>query len=310
MKKSRIIASTLLTAWMLSVMFSFVACSADSDSIIDNNATPKANASENLFSLVVKALSNKEDITTKGDVENVTLYIFDENNDFYQQVNLDKATLLQRKTVQIDCPGSNRITVIAWGGLSNENENISSMNNANVISDLQVQLKQNNGVVTSAASDLFYGKVTMQRSQPTKAIAIETLAISRKVSSLSLSTKGVNKKFGTVEGSYFYKIKKTKSSFNYNGELTGTDVEYIFPAFFDKSGTLIASTTPLFPASEVAIELYRDNEMIFSSENAKNKEKLSASEGEQVNVVFDFTRSSYSVFVANWGTVSQIVTVS
>lgn len=307
MKTNRIFTYCIVALLTSSVMLLFASCSADSDTAIGNNLAeaPQKNT-EMPFNLIVKALSNGEDVTTKGDVKNATLYVFNASNDFIQQIDLDKSILLQRKTIEISSPGANKITVIAWGGLSGESEEVCTMSHANIISDLQVQLKQNNGIAANA-SDLFYGQVALQRPN-TKADA-ETLAISRKVSSLSLAIKGVNKKYGTTGGFYFFKVKKTKSSFNYNGELTGTDVEYVFPAYFNKEGVLVAKTTPLFPASELSIELYRDNEMIFSTQNVAGGAKASAREGEQTNVVFDLAQSSCEISISPWGSVVQYVTV-
>ena len=106
----------------------------------------------------MKAYSENSDITAKGDVKSTTLYVFDENNDFYKQITVDNDYLLQVKPVEINCPGSDKITVIAWAGLSSNSEEISNMNQANVISDLQVSLKHNNGVANNLPGDLFYGQ--------------------------------------------------------------------------------------------------------------------------------------------------------
>ena len=83
------------------------------------------------------------------------VYVFDETNDFYKQITVDNDYLLQVKPVEINCPGSDKITVIAWAGLSSNSEEISNMNQANVISDLQVSLKHNNGVANNLPGDLF-----------------------------------------------------------------------------------------------------------------------------------------------------------
>ncbi|RHO63089.1 hypothetical protein DW083_21970, partial [Parabacteroides sp. AF48-14] len=202
------------TIWTLSVILSFVSCSADGDSYSVEDSQVPLNI-EAPFSVILKAYSENQDITSKGDVKSTTLYVFDENDDFYKQITVDRDYLLQVKPVEISCPGSKKITVVAWAGLSNDSEEISYMNQANIISDLQVSLKNNNGVANSLPSDLFYGQVTVYRSA-TKAAAQE-LKIERKVSSMSILTKGVFKVFDSKEGNYYYKIKRTKSSFNCNG---------------------------------------------------------------------------------------------
>jgi hypothetical protein len=311
MKKGRIFTNCLYFVCTLVAAISFASCSADSDSSylgIDEKVIE--NAAENTdasFSVVLKAYSDNKDITVKGDVDQTTLFVFDQNNDFYKQVTLDRTYLLQAKPVEISCPGSKQITVVAWAGLSSENEEISAMSQANIISDLQVSLKQNNGVAATLPGDLFYGQVTL-KSASTKSGA-ETLKIERKVSSISLITKSVIKVLDSKEGNFYYKVKNTKGSFNHNGELTGENIEYIIPATLNAKGNVVAENTTILPASNITVELYKDDKMILSSENVKNLEKVSVNEGELSELTFDLSRNSGNIVVTDWGTVIQHVTI-
>lgn len=311
MKKGRIFTNCLYFVCTLVVAISFASCSADSDSSysgidekVIENAAEKSDAS---FSVALKAYSDNKDITVKGNVDQTTLFVFDQNNDFYKQVTLDRTYLLQAKPVEISCPGSKQITVVAWAGLSSENEEISAMSQVNIISDLQVSLKQNNGVAATLPGDLFYGQVTL-KSASTKSGA-ETLKIERKVSSISLITKSVIKVLDSKEGNFYYKIKNTKGSFNHNGELTGEDIEYIIPATLNEKGNVVAENTTILPASNITVELYKDDKMILSSENVKNLEKVSVNEGELSELTFDLSRNSGNIVVTDWGTVIQHVTI-
>lgn len=311
MKKGRIFTNCLYFVCTLIVAISFASCSADSDSSysgidekVIENAAEKTDAP---FSVVLKAYSDNKDITVKGDVDETTLFVFDQNNDFYKQVTLDRTYLLQAKPIEISCPGSKQITVVAWAGLSSENEEISAMSQANIISDLQVSLKQNNGVAATLPGDLFYGQVTL-KSASTKSSA-ETLKIERKVSSISLITKSVIKVLDSKEGNFYYKVKNTKGSFNHNGELTGEDIEYIIPATLNQKGNVVAENTTILPASNITVELYKDDKMILSSENVKNLEKVSVNEGELSELTFDLSRNSGNIVVTDWGTVIQHVTI-
>ena len=311
MKKGRIFTNCLYFVCTLVAAISFASCSADSDSSysgidekVIENAAEKTDAS---FSVVLKAYSDNKDITVKGDVDQTTLFVFDQNNDFYKQVTLDRTYLLQAKPVEISCPGSKQITVVAWAGLSSENEEISAMSQANIISDLQVSLKQNNGVAATLPGDLFYGQVTL-KSASTKSGA-ETLKIERKVSSISLITKSVIKVLDSKEGNFYYKVKNTKGSFNHNGELTGENIEYIIPATLNAKGNVVAENTTILPASNITVELYKDDKMILSSENVKNLEKVSVNEGKLSELTFDLSRNSGNIVVTDWGTVIQHVTI-
>ena len=310
MKKGRIFTNCIVAVCTLIAMVALASCSADSDSSygIDDSVIKDATSKTEVpFSVVLKAYSDNKDITVKGDVDQTTLFIFDQSGDFYKQMTVDRTYLLQAKPIEIACPGSDQITVVAWAGLSGENENISALNQANIISDLQVSLKQNNGVAASLPGDLFYGQVTL-KSTSTKASA-ETLKIARKVSSVSLITKGVIKVLDSRDGNFYYKIKKTKSSFNHNGELTGEDIEYIIPATMNDKGNVVADNTTILPASDITIELYKDDKMILSSENVKNLEKVSINEGELSELTFDLSKNSGNIVVADWGTVIVNVTV-
>ena len=311
MKKGRIFTNCLYFVCTLVAAISFASCSADSDSsysgidekVIDN-ASSQADAS---FSVVLKAYSDNKDITVKGDVDQTTLFVFDQNNDFYKQVTLDRTYLLQAKPVEISCPGSKQITVVAWAGLSSDSEEISAMSQANIISDLQVSLKQNNGVAAALPGDLFYGQATL-KSASTKSGA-ETLKIERKVSSISLITKSVIKVLDSKEGNFYYKVKNTKGSFNHNGELTGENIEFIIPATLNEKGNVVAENSAILPASDVTIELYKDDIMILSSKNVKNSEKVSVNEGELSEITFDLSKNNCNIVVTDWGTVIQHVTI-
>ena len=311
MKKGRIFTNCLYFVCTLVAAISFASCSADSDSSysgidekVIENAAEKTDAS---FSVVLKAYSDNKDITVKGDVDQTTLFVFDQNNDFYKQVTLDRTYLLQAKPVEISCPGSKQITVVAWAGLSSDSEEISAMSQANIISDLQVSLKQNNGVAAALPGDLFYGQATL-KSASTKSGA-ETLKIERKVSSISLITKSVIKVLDSKEGNFYYKVKNTKGSFNHNGELTGDNIEYIIPATLNEKGNVVAENSAILPASDVTIELYKDDIMILSSKNVKNSEIVSVNEGELSEITFDLSKNNCNIVVTDWGTVIQHVTI-
>ena len=306
MEKRNILTNCIFAIFAIIAGTSFTSCSADSDSSVASIDNKTINEAQAPFSLVLKAYSNNKDITANGDVENTTLFVFDQNNDFFKQVTVDRTYLLQAKPIEISCPGSSKITVVAWSGVSGENEMISNMSQANIISDLQVSLKQNNGVAAGLAGDLFYGQVTINRT--TKAAAQE-MKIERKVAAVSLVTKGIVKMYDSKEGNYFYKVKRTKGSFDYNGQTTGSDIEYVIPASVNAQGNLVAQKTAIIPSSDIVIELYKDNNLILSSQNLKNSEKVAVNAGEQADITFDISRGTFNMSVTAWGTIVQNVTV-
>ena len=86
-------------------------------------------------------------------------------------------------------------------------------------------------------------------------------------------------------------------------------MEYIIPATLNEKGVLVAETTPILPASNISVELYKNNELIFFGENLKNNENVSVNEGEQVCATFDVSKKSCDIIVSSWGTVIQRVVV-
>lgn len=306
MATNHISAACFWSLGVFLIVISFGRCSADSEGIMNNEEASLAQ-SEASFSVILSVYSDNTNITAEGDVDNTTLYVFDANNHFVKQITVDRTYPLQAKRIPISSPGSERITVIAWAGLSAANEEVGSMNSANLISDLQVRLKQSNGVVSNFPDDLFYGQITI--SAGTSSTTAQELKMERKISSLALVTKGIVKTYDSRAGLYFYKIMETNSAFNHNGELTGTEVAYIVPATVNEWGNLVAGTVSLFPGYDVTIELYKDGNRILSSSTDTGSEKISASKGKQTNVIFDLSRHTCSIAVSDWGTVVQYIAV-
>ena len=91
--------------------------------------------------------------------------------------------------------------------------------------------------------------------------------------------------------------------------MTGEDIEYIIPATMNEKGNVVADNSAILPASDVTIELYKDDIMILSSKNVKNSEKVSVNEGEQAEITFDLSRNNCNIVVTDWGTVIQHVTI-
>lgn len=309
MKREKIANRFFFVCTLLCTLL-FAACSSDSseESTMGISDQELQAVAEAPFSVVLKALDGEGvDVTTQGEVNQVALFVFDAQNDFVKQVNVGQSALLQRQSIEIACPGTDRVTVIAWGGVSSESIEVSALSPANIISELQIALKQNNGVA-QVPGDLFYGQVTVNRSV-TKATQQE-LKLERKVSSVALITKGLVKHFGTTDGKYEYRVRTSNSAFNYKGELIGEQTEYVFPASFDKNGKLVADTQPVLPDSKMVIELYKDGNLLYSAEKDQNGEILAASAGKQMNYVFNYNASvSVQLVVTAWNTLVKYVTV-
>lgn len=299
MKTTANFRNILISATMLISALSFTACSASDDSTSAVSEVAKeVTKATNTYNFKLKALTAGTDITSKGELTQADLFIFDKNNDFVQKVSVDASVIMNRRTIQVTCPGSEQITVIAWGGLNSQNESVAAMSTANIISDLTVSLKQNNGIA-NVPSDMFYGQMTLTSNQ-TKADDAATLTIERKVAAIDLLVQGIEKKFGTTEGDFYVKVKSTKSSFNNNGELGGNNVEYIIPCTISATGCVAIDKTNIIPASNITVELYRNDVLVFATSADKNGNNLEVAAGSQIAIKYDLSRAATTIGATAW----------
>ena len=175
MKRGKIFTNCFSIIFFIIAITSFASCSTDeSNSILDERVPLET---EVPFLIVIKAYSNNQEVSANSDVNKTTLFIFDQNSNFFKQITIDNKHLLQTEPIEISCPGSNKITIVACGSLSNENKEIGNLNDATVISNIQASLKQNKSAANTLPGDLFYGQVTINRA--TKAVATQELRIER-----------------------------------------------------------------------------------------------------------------------------------
>ena len=105
-----------------------------------------------------------------------------------------------------------------------ENKRFQTWSKAYIISDLQVSLKENNGIA-NIPSDLFYGQVTLHKNSSTKSTVSNELQIIRKTLIFQLfQRKRTDQVSRSNAGNFEYRIKNTKSSLTSNGNLTGEEV--------------------------------------------------------------------------------------
>lgn len=302
----------IATLVITTVILSLTSCSAGSEEIpsapASKNDTPTT-ITEGAFSLKVALVDNEgEDITTKNVVKNIALFVFDKNEKYYSRLDIDAQSIIERREVKITCPESDQITVIAWGGLTENSESIANLSKGiSSINDFTLSLNHEEGIA-NLTGDIFYGQHLIRASISSKSTnSTDELVMERKAASVSLTTSGI---IPTKNDIFSYKIKNTKSAFNHNGELTGETIEYIIPASFDKKGNLTMDTASIFPSSEITIELYKNDELIFSAEKDKNSRSLSAKSGKLLDVFFDFNSTlSVQTVIVPWGTIIQNITI-
>lgn len=305
MKTKNIFRSTFLSTAVLSAVLAFSSCSQDSDAVANDTNTYLSKTQENkaevaeeaTFALKLRVQKDGKDITTGSAMKSAKLFVFDSENIYVKTINVDLSTILNARQIEFTCPGTDKVTVIAWGGLDENQVNVSD---AKLISDFTLSLKENNGIATTP-SDLLYGQATLTANQ-TKSGECTTLFVERKVSQLEIYVTNVVAKLGSSEGDFYFVVRQTGNSFDYQGNMKGEGTEYIIPATVNKMGNLSCDKTPILSTSDVEIEVYRNDIMVFSTQTAKNADFISTEAGAVNFVRMDLSKKSYDVVTAAWNT--------
>ncbi len=201
------------------------------------------------------------------------------------------------------------LTFVAWANLNADSLNVPKLSVGTKIDDALVRLKQDGGYDLSC-SDLFYARKDFLA---TRSSGVQedtaTLVLQRTVSSLTITTKHLEQYFGE-SSSYRYEIRGTKNSFNFLGELTGSDASYSPVSYFDANRNFVAPVFHVFPSgenSQISVDIYRGDTRIFTANTDTHGVPLSAVAGKQVNILIDFCSSSFTFKVSPWGVFEQNV---
>lgn len=280
-------------------MFVFIGCTAESTDAIYNEA--QQNDTEQLFSLTLEVYNNgiEEDATQFS--QSATLFIFNENNDFVKDIDVTNETIQSRRPTEFTISNAKRVTVVAWSGLNKNNEQITALTKANIIEDLTVSLKQNNGFANNPGN-LYYGQVTLSANS-TKAEAVG-LKIERKTETLSLRTIGIE----ATSGNYYYVIKQSRNGFDHNGSLVGNEAIYKAEATI-ANGQIILDAIQVLPTAKFDIELYCNDELVFTAQNVQKESNISANGELTAFFTFNMNGSSLAISTADWKIVNQVMTI-
>ncbi len=265
------------------------------------------------FRLFIKAVdADEKDITDSGDVQQVILFVFNENGEIVDAVLLDAAAVKSRKPVDIklDYPGHQSLTFVAWGNTGG----VDFPDKASVkqLNDLYAKLKAQSGAVQSA-SDLFYGNLSV----PVEYGSIEpagdqTVTIRRKTAQIFISAIHLKQWYGNKEGNYSFRLKESLNTYDQNGNLTGTAVNYI-PVTQLQDGTLTApvfNTYPTGSGQSYTLEILFNGEVIYTANKGSDGKAFVPEVGRLLNIIIDFRGGvSVMVVITPWDVVHQYVVI-
>lgn len=275
------------------------------------------------FRLFIQAIdADLIDITSTGEVDRVILFIFNENQQIVDAVELNATKVKNREPVAInlDYPGHQSLHFVAWG---NVDESVEFPTTASVkaLADLYVRLKLSStsesrvrGALAHSPCDLFHGTLSVPIEygglEPTND---QTIVITRKTSQVAISGFGLKKWNGNKEGEYSFELRESNDGYDKDGNLMGGMVGYHPEANMDENGHLhtpVFQTLPTVGGKAYTLYILYNGEVIFSTDKGSDGKPFVPDIGRLLNIIIDFRGEiSAKVIVTPWNQVFQYVEI-
>lgn len=265
------------------------------------------------FQVTIKALdADLNDITEDGAVQQVILFVFNENGQVVYAFELTTDQIKNRKPIEIklDYPGYNNLTFVAWGNLD-EKVDFSQINTVKQMQDLYVKLKKQNGIAQTSG-DLFHGTINV----PVEYGGIEygtshVVEISRKTAGVTITTVELKQWNGNKEGAYSYVVRESLDTYDQDGNLTGNSVSYSPPADFQANGNFVAPifyAFPPAPGKSFVVDILFNGEVIFKADKDSDGNPFVPQLGRTLNILIVLSaKLQVKSIVTPWNVVYQYV---
>lgn len=269
------------------------------------------------FQVTVKALdADRNDITESGDVEQVILFVFDENQQIFKTFTMTANEVKQRKPIDIrmEFPGYKSLKFAAWANLDSKVD-YSQINTVQQLTDLYVKLKsgqvtRNMITVAQSPGDLFFGSHDVEvEFGSTEMGRSHEIQIFRKTASVIITAR----KFPAGESlsDYSFILRESPDTYDSNGELSGNMVNYkpaISAVGDNKLATSLFNTFPTAGNESYVLEIYKKGYLLYSFTQGSDGKEFIPVVGKTLNIVIDFWADlSIKVVVTPWGVIYQDV---
>ena len=265
------------------------------------------------FQVTIKALdADLNDITEDGVVQQVILFVFNENGQVVYAFELTTDQIKNRKPIDIklDYPGYNNLTFVAWGNLDGKVD-FSQINTVKQMQDLYVKLKNQNGMAQSPG-DLFHGSINVPVEYGgTEYGTSHVVEISRKTAGVTITTVELKQWNGNKEGTYSYVVRESLDTYDQDGNLTGNPVSYSPPANFQGGGNFV---TPIFyafppvPGKSFVVDILFNGEVIFTADKDSDGNPFVPQLGRTLNILIVLSaKLQVKSIVTPWNVVYQYV---
>jgi hypothetical protein len=273
----------------------------------DNSDCPRP------FQVTVRAFdADRRDITTSGEVEQVILFVFNQNRQLIDAYELNTAHIVNRHPIDIRFEfGTEPEFLIfdAWANLDNRVD-FGNPNSVNQREDMYVKLKRrdaqraldvyrNTREAVQAPGDIFGGaleKVEIEYggNEYGQSHVIDIFRKTAAVHIRTINLKGFN---NNREGNYRYEIHGSVDALNHMGDFAGNLVKHVPETNFDTNNHFVTNGIYRKFASEqkssahqgedILIDIYFENELIYTADKDTGGNPFVPAVGRTLNIVID-----------------------
>lgn len=267
------------------------------------------------FQVTIKALdADEKDITESGAVQQVILFVFDENQQIVDAFELTADQVKNRQPIGITqvYPGAKNLTFSAWGNLDDKVD-FSQKSSVKQIEDLYVKLKKQ-GDNAQSPGDIFHGALQV----PVEFGGLELgksheVTITRKTVGVTITAIDVKRWNGNKDGVYTYRLRETLDTYDKDCVLSGNVVSYFPSVTLSDDDHLVTPLFYTFPAAtgkNFEVDILCDGEVIFTAVKNNDGTPLTPLLGKTLNILIVFTGDiSVQSIVTPWNVVYQYVEI-
>ncbi len=250
------------------------------------------------YPIIVRAYDTEGVALSGSEVTGVVLYVFDGQEQFLHSipVRLDE-------TVWLDKMGED-LCVVAWGNLNGRNR----IHLSSTVSDSYMELMQNetpgSGEQIPMSDDLFLGSLLIKKSEQP---AEKELPIYRKMGSLAITVRNLDKVTGSYNDDYSFYVSDTYSRIGFDSRLSGNRVTYI-PSFTGNAKEYKMEPFLMVPEEHgVSVEITCNGSWFTTVSQKNDGSPITIYPGLLTNLLIEFrgVEMNVSTTLSPWGQVEN-----
>lgn len=274
---------------MLLLMFLFAGCIKDdlSDCPVTYRLVIQTDPNDDVQLRSTTPMTNK-----------IVLFIFDENNRL-----LDYRRTSPGEIMELTYSGHRLLNAVAWANLDGQMD-LSALAPQTPLSSAKVQLLDteplSDGKYALSPNDLFHGKKELNLASDTRSQP-DILIIQRKIAAIRITAKRLKEYVGTTGNDFSYRVRSSKNTFDFNGNLTGDDRNYLPMSSFNPSNEFVAPAFLVFPSQadkSISVDIYKGGQLIYTADKDGNGLPIQTERGKLLDLLIDFSggvNTSFSI---------------